>query len=79
MIAWAGYDHLQLLRAIAAYFAEVQQTGGSDDPRLVSLLAAMDQQIPWVKQWHNEVDPEFGYALGDYFESFIEDEARNLD
>ena len=34
---------------------------------------------PWVKQWHNEIDDEFGYALGDYFENFIEDEARNLD
>ena len=79
VIAWAGYDHLQLLRAIAAYFADVQQRGGSDDPRLVPLLAAMDQQIPWVKQWHNEIDDEFGYALGDYFENFIEDEARNLD
>lgn len=77
-IAWAGYDHLQLLQAIAAYFAEVQQLGGSDDPRLVPLLAAMDQQIPWVKQWHNDTDNEYGYALGDYFEEFIATEARNL-
>lgn len=77
-IAWAGYDHLQLLQAIAAYFAEVQQLGGSDDSRLVPLLAAMDQQIPWVKQWHNDTDNEYGYALGDYFEEFIATEARNL-
>lgn len=77
-IAWAGYDHLQLLQAIAAYFAEVQQLGGSDDPRLVPLLAAMDQQIPWVKQWHNDTDNEYGYALGDFFEDFIATEARNL-
>jgi hypothetical protein len=78
VIAWAGYDHLQLLRAIAAYFADVQQRGGSDDPRLVPLLAAMDQQIPWVKQWHNDLDPEFNMRLGDYFADFIDDEARNL-
>jgi len=77
-IAWAGYDHLQLTRAIAAYFAEVQERGGSQDPQLVPLLAAMDQQIPWVKQWHNDIDPDFGLRLGDYFENFINDEARNL-
>ncbi len=77
-IAWAGYDHLQLTRGIAAYFAEVQERGGSQDPRLVPLLAAMDQQIPWVKQWHNDIDPDFGLRLGDYFENFINDEARNL-
>ncbi|TWU54998.1 hypothetical protein Poly51_37470 [Rubripirellula tenax] len=38
----------------------------------------MDQQIPWVKQWHNDTDNEYGYALGDYFEEFIATEARNL-
>ena len=78
VIAWAGYDHLQLLRAIAAYFADVQQRGGSDDPRLVPLLAAMDQQIPWVKQWHNEIDPDVNRGLGDWFADFIDDEARTL-
>ena len=78
VIAWAGYDHLQLLKAIAAYFADVQERGGSEDPRLVPLLAAMDQQIPWVKQWHNDIDPDFNMRLGDYFADFINDEARNL-
>lgn len=78
VIAWAGYDHLQLAQAIAEYFAEVQQSGGSEDPRLVPLLASIQELVPWLKQWHNEVDPNFGYRLGDYFANFVADEARTL-
>ena len=41
MIAWAGYDHLQLARAISEYYVDVQERlGGRDDPRLVPLLPA---------------------------------------
>jgi hypothetical protein len=31
-----------------------------------------------LKQWHNEVDPEFGVPIGDDFEGFVQEEARNL-
>lgn len=79
MIAWAGYDHLQLARAVSAYYVDVQERlGGRDDPRLVPLLAGLIEILPWLKQWHNEVDPEYGVPMGDYFEGFIQEEARNL-
>jgi hypothetical protein len=78
-IAWAGYDHLQLARAISAYYVDVQERlGGRDDPRLVPLLAGLVELLPWLKQWHNEVDPEFGVPMGDYFEGFVQEESRNL-
>ena len=76
VIAWAGYDHLQLTKAFAAFFAEVQQTGGSEDPRLVALLGCILELNPRVKQWNNDVDPDFGYRLGDYFDDFVANEAR---
>jgi hypothetical protein len=79
MIVWAGYDHLQLARAISAYHVEVQERlGGRDDPRLVPLLACIIELLPWLKQWHNDVDPEFGVGMGDYFEGFLQEESRNL-
>jgi hypothetical protein len=77
LIAWAGYDHLQLAKAIAAHYVHVQeQEGGRDDPRLVPLLACLIELLPWLKQWHNETDPEFNMGMGDYFEGFVQDEAR---
>ena len=79
VVAWAGYDHLQLARAISAYYVDVQERlGGRDDPRLIPLLACLIELLPWLKQWHNEVDPEFGIFMGDYFEGFIQEEARQL-
>lgn len=79
MIAWAGYDHLQLARAISAHYVDIQERlGGRDDPRLVPLLACLIELLPWLKQWHNAVDPEYNMAMGDYFEGFILEEARGL-
>ena len=35
--------------------------------------------IPWLKQWHNEWNPEHDARMGDYFEGFVQDEARALE
>ena len=80
VIAWAGYDHLQQARAISGYYVRVQtEFGGSDDPRLIPLLAGLIELIPWLKQWHNEPDAEFdGMRMGDYFEGFVSEEARQF-
>jgi len=79
MIAWAGYNHLQLARAISAHCVDVQERlGGREDPRLVPLLACLIELLPWLKQWHNEIDLEFRLPMGDYFEGFIQEEARQM-
>ncbi|MBX6312632.1 MAG: BREX-2 system adenine-specific DNA-methyltransferase PglX [Isosphaeraceae bacterium] len=79
MVAWAGYDHLQLALAISAHYVDVQELlGGREDPRLVPLLACLVELLPWLKQWHNDIDPEFGVPMGDYFEGFLQEESRNL-
>lgn len=79
MVAWAGFDHLQLALAVSAHFVDVQERlGGRDDPRLVPLLACVAELLPWLKQWHNHIDPEFGSPMGDYFEGFLQEESRNL-
>jgi hypothetical protein len=79
VIAWAGLDHLELARAVSACYVQVKEkTGGSGDPRLEPLLAALLELLPWLKQWHNEVDPEYGLRMGDYFAGFVEEEGREL-
>ncbi|WP_278468323.1 BREX-2 system adenine-specific DNA-methyltransferase PglX [Gimesia maris] len=80
VIAWAGYDHLQLARAISAYFVEVQeQFGGRDDPRLIPLLACLEELLPWLKQWHHDLDPEFNQRMDEVFAGFITAEAKALE
>ena len=76
VVAWAGYDHLQLTQAIGTYYAEVKEKGGTQDPRLIPLLACVLELVPWLKQWHNDIDPTYNLRMGDYYASFVEGEAR---
>ena len=79
MIGWAGYDHLQQAQAISAWYVEIRdQQGGHADRRLVPLLACLLELLPWIKQWHNNPDNEYNMAMGDFFEGFLKEEARQL-
>ncbi len=78
VIAWAGWDHLQQATAIAAYYLDMKDNEGWELSRLVPLLAGLFELVPWLKQWHNEIDPAFGERMGDYYEGFLRDEVRAL-
>ena len=79
MVAWAGLDHLQLAKAIGDFYGLVQtELGGSEDPRLVPLLAGIAELIPWVRQWHPDYSADYGSAPADFFDQFVKDEAALL-
>jgi hypothetical protein len=78
LYAWAGWNHLQQARALAALYVERKDTDGWDAPRLTPILAGLADLVPWLQQWHNDIDPEFGERLGNYFASFTDDERRSL-
>jgi len=75
-IAWAGYDHLQLARAIGERYELAKQEEGR---KLIPLLTCWGHLIPWLKQWHNALDPAFGVRMGDYFEGELAREAKLAD
>jgi hypothetical protein len=78
VIGWAGWDHAQQAQALAAYTIERKEKDGWTVERLTPLLAGLLELIPWLKQWHNEIDPDMGVALGEFYEGFLESEARAL-
>ena len=78
VIGWAGLNHLQRAQAIAAWYLERKEQEGWDAEQLKPMLVALDELIPWLKQWHNEIDPEYGERLGDYYEGFLLEELRQL-
>lgn len=78
VIAWAGWNHLQQATALAAYYLDMKDNEGWPRERLQPLLAGLLELVPWLKQWHNEVDPTFGERMGDYYEGFLNDQAREL-
>lgn len=79
VVGWAGLNHLQRAKAIAAWYLDRKEGEGWEAERLMPMLVALDELIPWLKQWHNEVDPEFGERMGDYYEGFLLEELRNLE
>ena len=78
VVAWAGWNALEQSQAVAGYFSRVREQEGWTAERLAPLLAALLELLPWVRQYHNAPDPEFDIGMGDYFEAFIDDEARAL-
>lgn len=77
-IVWAGWNHLQQAQAVAAYYMEMKDVEGWPGARLQPLLAGLQELVPWLQQWHNEVDPHFGERMGDFYAGFLADEARAL-
>jgi len=78
VIAWAGWNHLQQATAIAGYYMDMKDAEGWDPARLQPLLATLLDLVPWLEQWHNELDPVFGERMGDYYRGFVTEEARAL-
>jgi hypothetical protein len=77
-IAWAGWDHLQQATALAAYYLDMKDNEGWLPERLQPLLAGLLELVPWLEQWHNEVDPVYGERMGHYYKGFVAEEAREL-
>jgi hypothetical protein len=76
LVGWAGWDHLQQARAISAYFEFLRTQEGWKRERLTPLLSALAELLPWLDQWHNEIDPVFNLRMGDFFREFVLEEAR---
>ncbi|MFI7530855.1 BREX-2 system adenine-specific DNA-methyltransferase PglX [Nocardia salmonicida] len=58
LYGWAGWDHREQAMAIAIYLADHSLSTEEITPFLAALLELQ----PWLDQWHNEVDPNFGIA-----------------
>ncbi|MDP2794606.1 MAG: BREX-2 system adenine-specific DNA-methyltransferase PglX [Sulfurisoma sp.] len=78
VIAWAGWNHLQQATAIAAYYLDMKDNEGWPPERLQPLLAGIQELVPWLRQWHNDLDPTYGERMGDYYKGFVTEEARTL-
>lgn len=71
LLGWAGWNDLQQAQAIAATWTALEAAGGAIANGL-PLLAAIAERLPWLRQWHNAPDPDYGGApLGDFFTEYL--------
>jgi hypothetical protein len=62
LLGWAGWDHAQQSLALSVIIGDREKDGWGDE-RLVPLVAGLAELQPWVEQWHDEVDPDYGVSL----------------
>ena len=75
VLAWAGFDHAQLAQAIGTLLMDRQQNDGWDADRSWPLVVAMAELLPWLAQWHGEVDPRLGDSPAGLYRAFTEQQA----
>lgn len=64
LLGWAGWDHAEQALALAGLITQ-RIDDGWDTAKLTPLLAGLHELTPWVRQWHNEIDPEYGESVAD--------------
>ncbi|OFJ55632.1 BREX-2 system adenine-specific DNA-methyltransferase PglX [Mycolicibacterium grossiae] len=64
LLGWAGWDHADQALALAGLISQRIEEGW-DTPKLIPMLAGLHELLPWVQQWHNEIDPEYGESVAD--------------
>jgi hypothetical protein len=78
LLGWAGFDHLQQAQALAAYIGERRELDAWDAVRLTPLLTGLAELMPWLRQWHGEVDPTFGQSPADAYAAFLDQQLLSL-
>ena len=71
LLGWAGWDHREQAHALITLMEERSATDGWDGEKLKPLLAGLLEVMPWVRQWHNEVDPAFDASPADEYDTYL--------
>ncbi|GAA2269141.1 BREX-2 system adenine-specific DNA-methyltransferase PglX [Glycomyces scopariae] len=78
MLGWAGWDHRQSAQALTVLIHSRSEEGWSRE-RITPLLAGLAEQLPWVRQWHSEVDPELGVSPAEMYSDFLADQQERFE
>jgi len=68
---WEQTWEMQRAEDRTAVIEERSTTDGWDTDRLRPLLAGLSEVMPWVRQWHTEVDPRFGQTPADAYDAYL--------
>ena len=71
LLGWAGWDHGEQAYVLVTLVEERSATDGWQADRLKPLLAGLAELMPWVHQWHAEVDDRFGTSPADAYDTYL--------
>ncbi|WP_257478500.1 BREX-2 system adenine-specific DNA-methyltransferase PglX [Acidipropionibacterium jensenii] len=65
LLGWAGWDHYEQFLALATLMDQMI-LDGADDEKLTPIVAGLGELMFWVRQWHDELDPDIGMSRADF-------------
>jgi hypothetical protein len=77
VVGWAGWNHVEQATALVTYY-DARKREGWEAKRLTPLLAGLQELLPWIHQWHPEIDKEFGETAGKSYQSMLEQDVHEL-
>ena len=77
LLGWAGWNDLDKALALMSLFSD-RADQDADTETLAAILYGLAEVLPWVRQWHNEIDPQLNLRFGDYLTSQLEEAVRGL-
>ncbi len=78
LLGCAGWDHREQAQALAVLATERRTEDGWARERITPLLAGLAELLPWVAQWHGEVDPAFGSSPAELYQGFLDAQLAEL-
>ncbi|HUZ53980.1 MAG TPA: BREX-2 system adenine-specific DNA-methyltransferase PglX [Streptosporangiaceae bacterium] len=76
LLGWGGWDHREQAHALMTIIEDRASRDGWDCGRVMPLIAGLAEVMPWVRQWHGEVDAAFGMSPADAYAGYLEDQQR---
>ena len=77
LLGWAGWNDLDKALALMSLFYD-RADQDADTDTLAAILYGLAEVLPWVRQWHNEIDPASHYRFGDFLTGQLEEATRRL-
>ncbi|MFE0803702.1 BREX-2 system adenine-specific DNA-methyltransferase PglX [Streptomyces sp. NPDC058812] len=73
LLGWAGWNHRDQAEALVNLISDRAEQDGwkREDPRFVPLLAGLLEIMPWVHQWYDEYDEEWGDSPAREFQTAL--------
>ncbi|MFG2682947.1 BREX-2 system adenine-specific DNA-methyltransferase PglX [Streptomyces sp. NPDC048392] len=73
LLGWAGWNHRDQAEGLVNLISDRAEEDGwkREDPRFVPLLAGLLEIMPWVHQWYDEYDEEWGDSPAREFQTAL--------
>jgi hypothetical protein len=79
LLGWAGWDHREQAHALAVTITHRRTEAGWGAEPITPLLAGLAEVLPWVRQWHTEIDPAYGTSPAEAYDGFLDAQLAELD